>query len=233
MTFQHFGPRTVAALCAVLLAAPALAQGETPPPRDGHTAASQSAAHRAAEHQRIRRDREALRSQRQHDEAACYQRFAVEDCLRRVRAGVRDAESRLRQQEIELNDAERREKALERRRLIEEKQQGAASAPPPTSSHGTGLRTPPHAAKEGVATQREQEAAQRAQEQRNRIQQQTQGQAARAAEKEQRAAEARERHARTLQAAQERRARVEKSRAEAQASGRPPAAPLPTASDAR
>jgi colicin import membrane protein len=219
-----------AALYAGLLLAPAFAQsaGADSGPIGQRTAA----AHRTAEHERIRREREALQAQQKLDESACYQRFAVEDCLRRVRAGVRDAETRLRAQEIELNDAERKEKAAERLRIIEEKQQ-AAPVPVPAASDGAILRNAPKAAKGDGGTLRDREAAQRAQEQRSRVQKQTQEQAARATENAQRAAEARERHARTLEAAQERRARVEKARADAAAQGRVPAAPLPTASAAR
>lgn len=226
---------SAAALCAWLLAMPAFSQA-VPNGTEvrGPTAAitSVAAAQRTAEHERIQREREALRSRRQQDESACYQRFAVEDCLRRVRSGVRDAEARLRAREIELNDAERKEKAAERLKIIEERQQ-VAPAPLPASSDGTVLRGPRGGTKADAATQREQDAARRAQEQRSRVQQQTQEQATRASATAQRAAEARERHARTLQAAQERKARVEKARADAEAQGRVPAAPLPAASAAR
>lgn len=236
MTPKPFIVRAAAALCTWLVAAPAFSQA-APSNKEPHeppaaTAAAAAAQQRTAEHERIRREREALRVQRQQDESACYQRFAVEDCLRRVRAGVRDAEARLRMQEIELNDAERKEKAAERLKIIEERQR-AAPAPLPASSDAAVLRSNPRSTKGDMGTQRERDAAQRAQEQRSRVQKQTQEQAAHTTENARRAAEARERHARTLQAAQERRARVEKSRAEAQAQGRVPAAPLPSASATR
>ena len=70
-------------------------------------------------------------------------------------------------------------------------------------------------------------------QQRIKVQKQAQEQAARTSGNAERAAEARARHAQTLQAAQERRDRVEKSRAEAAAQGRVPAAPLPAGSAAR
>jgi len=195
-----------------------------------------------AEHERIRHEREALRAKQLQDEAACYQRFAVEDCLRKVRAGVRDAELRLRAREIELNDAERKEKAAERRKAIEEKQQqavppsGAASADgttPPAVLRNGGRAAPPQAPTATDAAQRDREAAQRAQEQRARVQNQAREAAARTAATNERAAQAREQHERALKAAQERRKRVEKSRAEAAARGHVPAAPLPPASAAR
>jgi colicin import membrane protein len=228
MTMQRFVAHA-ATLCACLLAAPASAQSMPPA---SEASGQQAAAHRTAEHERIRREREALQSQRKLDESACYQRFAVEDCLRRVRARVRDSETRLRAQEIELNDAERKEKAAERLKIIEDKQR-AAPLPVPGASDGAVLRNAPRAARGDGGTLRDREAAQRAQEQRTRVQKQSQEQAARATENAQRAAEARERHARTLEAAQERRARVEKARADAEAQGRVPAAPLPPASVAR
>jgi colicin import membrane protein len=236
MTHKPFAVHAAAALCTWLLAASvhaqAVASGKEPQDSPAATAAASAAAQRTVEHERIRREREALRIQRQQDESACYQRFAVEDCLRRVRAGVRDAEARLRLQEIELNDAERKEKAAERLKIIEERQR-AAPAPLPAASDGAALRSGPRSAKAEVGTQRDQDAAKRAQEQRSRAQKQNQEQATRTTENARRAAEARERHARTLQAAEERRARVEKSRAEAQAQGRVPAAPLPPASTVR
>lgn len=184
-------------------------------------------AHRKAEHQRIRHERDAIQSQRLKDEAVCYRQFAVEDCLKAVRAQVRVAEARLRAQEIDLNDAERKEKAADRLKSIEEKQRpvpaadAAAGGPP-----GATLRKPT-ADSQATKAQRDQAAQQRAQQQRSRAQKQEHEQAAHSAESADRAAQARSRHAETLRAAEERRARVEKAKAEAAAKGRAPAAPLP------
>lgn len=190
------------------------------------SALAAAAAHRKAEHERIRHEREALAAMRQKEEAACYKQFAVEDCLRSVRTKAREAGDRLRAQEVELNDAERREKAAERLRSIEEKQK---AVPPPASrgqgSDATVRKTPADPA--STKAQREHDAEQRAQLQRNRAQQHDSEQAARAAIQADRAAQARVRHAETLKAADERRARVEKSQADAAAKGHPPAAPLP------
>lgn len=47
-------------------------------------------------------------------EAACYARFAVNDCLRKVRAQQREARDLQRRKEIELNDIDRKEKAQKR-----------------------------------------------------------------------------------------------------------------------
>lgn len=217
---------------ACVLAAPAPAQSGAPAgvPQGSPQAA---AAQRKAEHDRIRHERDAIKARRQQDEAACYQRFSVEDCLRGVRAGARDAESRLRAQEIELNDAERKEKAAERLKSIEEKQRAVVpEGPSAGASAPDALLRKPHDP-QGMKSQRDQEAGQRAQQQRDRVQKQAEERAAHNATNAERAAQARERHAAALKAAQERRARIEKSQAEAAAQGRKPAAPLPAASAAR
>lgn len=218
---------------AFVFAGSAVAQPVASPDDVQEPGRQAAVAQRKAEHERIHRERDAVKAKRQRDEAACYQRFAVEDCLRGVRAGVREAEGRLRTQEIELNDAERREKAAERLKSIEEKQAGAAPARPSAggSSPDATLRKAPHEP-ESMKSQRDQEALHRAQQQRSRVQQQAQEQAARSSGSAQRAAQARSRHEQALKAAEERRARVEKSRAEAAAQGRKPAAPLPPASSA-
>lgn len=201
---------------------------------EGSSRTTAAAAHRKAEHERIRHEREAVKAQRTKDEAVCYQRFAVEDCLKGVRAQVRDAETRLRLQEIDLNDAERKEKAAERLKSIEEKQR-----PVPAGAAAVGgvpdavMRKPAAAHPQASQAQRDHDAQLRAQEQRSKIQKQAQEQKIRAAESADRAAQARARHADTLKGAEEHRARVEKSRADAAAQGRKPAAPLPPASAAR
>lgn len=224
MMQRAFFAATVLATVLVLPVAPVWAQAA-----DGTQDSAQAAAavHRKAEHERIRHEREALAAVRQKEEAACYKQFAVEDCLRSVRTKAREAGDRLRAQEVELNDAERREKAAERLRSIEEKQK----AVPPPASRGQGTdatvrKTPADPA--STKAQRDYDAEQRALLQRNRVQQHGSEQAARAAVQADRAAQARIRHAETLKAAEERRARVEKSQADAAAKGHPPAAPLPT-----
>lgn len=192
-----------------------------------------AAARRKAEHDRIRRERVAIGAQRTADEAQCYQRFAVEDCLKVVRARSREAESRLRAQEIELNDAERTEKAAARRRSIEEKQRSVpAAASPATDEPTAAVVRKPGQDPQAQKILRKQEAQLRARQQRNRAQAQAEEQAGRSAENAQRAAEARARQAQAIESAQQRRARVEKAQAEAAAKGRQPAAPLPAPSPA-
>lgn len=214
------------AVLAALLALPLTqvwAQAKGVAQDDG--AMTAAAVQRKAEHERIRHEREALAAGRQKDEAACYKLFAVEDCLRGVRAKAREAGDRLRAQEVELNDAERREKAAERLRSIEEKQQGVP-APASKGKGGDAVVRKAPADPVGTKAQRDHDAEQRAQMQRNRVQQQASEQATRAATSADRAAKARVRHAQALKAADERRARVEKSQADAAAQGRKPAAPL-------
>ncbi|MBU0826603.1 MAG: hypothetical protein KKE41_01760, partial [Gammaproteobacteria bacterium] len=190
-----------------------------------------SAALRKAEHERIQNERTAINAKRQHEEAACYQRFSVEDCLRGVRAKVRDAETRLRAQEIELNDAERKEKAAERLRSIEEKTKGVPPAAaqgviPGASVRGAPVVANPQTHKATLAQrERERDAERRAQDQRDRVQTQASEQATRNGQNADRAAKARARQAQVIKEAEERRARVKKSQADAAAAGRKPAAP--------
>lgn len=55
------------------------------------------------------------------ESAACYQRFAVTDCLNKVKTRHYAVMSVLRRQEVSLNDAERQLKAAEQLSRIEEK----------------------------------------------------------------------------------------------------------------
>jgi len=202
--------------------APATAEAKS----GAHTAA---AAHRKAEHDRIRHEREAVKAQRVKDEAACYKLFAAEDCLKTVRAQVRDTETRLRAQEIELNDAERKEKAADRLKSIEEKQRPVPANTPKGTGPDAVLRNKPAADPQATKAQRDHDAELRAQQQRSNAQKHAQEQQTRAAENAVRASQSRAKHAEALQAADERRARVEKAQADAAAQGRKPAAPLPAA----
>lgn len=72
---------------------------------------------------RIKDEQAQIRSRAATEEAACYQRFAVNDCLQAVRARQRQALGELRREEVALNDAERRKKSEERRRRLEEKEE--------------------------------------------------------------------------------------------------------------
>lgn len=65
------------------------------------------------------RAREEARFAQQH--AACYARFAVNDCILKARAQLRTVLDELRRQEVVLNDAQRKRKALQQLERIKEK----------------------------------------------------------------------------------------------------------------
>ena len=55
------------------------------------------------------------------EETACYEKFAVNNCLEKANARLRDAMAELRRQEILLNDEERKTKGAQQLRKTEEK----------------------------------------------------------------------------------------------------------------
>ena len=63
------------------------------------------------ERSRIGQERAREEARSRKEDAACYARFAVTDCLREVRLRRREVMDRLRRQEVAVNDAERRQKA--------------------------------------------------------------------------------------------------------------------------
>lgn len=79
----------------------------------------------SAERARIEADRAKAQALFEKDEANCYQRFAVNDCLREVRVRRRATLEELRRQEIVLNDADRKKRAAEQARRAG----GKSSAP--------------------------------------------------------------------------------------------------------
>ena len=66
-----------------------------------------------AQRARILLERKAIEAQFATDEVACYQRFAVSDCLTQLRRDKRNAVSDLRRQEVLLNLADARAKGAE------------------------------------------------------------------------------------------------------------------------
>lgn len=76
----------------------------------------------ARERERIAAERDQALQRYGGEEADCYQRFAVNDCLRDVRRQRRVALEELRRQEIILNDAQRAAVAAEQQRRIEQRQ---------------------------------------------------------------------------------------------------------------
>jgi colicin import membrane protein len=74
-----------------------------------------------AEHSRIQTERARQATRYEQEEAACYARFAVTDCLRKVHVRRRESLADLRRQEILLNEAERKRKTLEQMKRLQEK----------------------------------------------------------------------------------------------------------------
>ena len=134
-----FLPHLLAAVVAVSATA-ALAQPAPVAPLPEEDAARAAALQhrkeqRDAERHDIEQQRRALAERQKPLEAACYQKFAVEDCLSKLRSQAREQEKPLRERELRLNDAERREKTEERLRSIDQKmkeprQQPAIQATP-------------------------------------------------------------------------------------------------------
>lgn len=75
----------------------------------------------SAQRQRIAQGRAAARQRYRDDELACWQRFAVNDCLRDARLQRRGALDALRRDEQVVNAAERERRTGERLRAIEDK----------------------------------------------------------------------------------------------------------------
>lgn len=193
----------------------AWAHAQTPPgaavaPPDGD---------RAAQRHAIERERAAVASTLQQAETACYQRFAVEDCLRGARRTARTARAHLAQREVALEEAERRERAAQRLGDIAERQSAQPLPVPPAANR---------AAVRPLAGEREQQAHERArqQQEKNAAHQAQQAEQLRA--REAGAVEARRQFADKQKAAAARQARVRQLQADKAAAGSP-AAPLPSA----
>lgn len=99
----------------MLLAASANAQQDNPP-GDGSGGLSS-----ALERARIQGDRDRLEERFAKAQAACYLKFAVNDCLGDARLIRREAVADLRRQEISLNAAEAKRRGAQQLSRIEEK----------------------------------------------------------------------------------------------------------------
>jgi colicin import membrane protein len=84
-------------------------------------AAAQAPGDVAAARERISAARSQAEAEFKVQEKACYQRFAVNDCLQAARTQRRTGLAELRREEIALNDAERQRKAAERLKSQEER----------------------------------------------------------------------------------------------------------------
>lgn len=186
-----------------------------------------SPAEDARQRTQIQSEREAAAQQKQQAEALCYQRFAVEDCLQQVRRKHRQQESRLRKQEVRLNEARRLARNAERQKALAASQAEVAhqSAPPVhTQLRKSGCEVPDcqDALRAREAQARERAQAQAAQRQAHEAQAQ-QRQTAR----ERQAATARERQRRLEAEVEVQRSRRAQAQAQSAAQGKKPAAPLP------
>lgn len=104
--------KTFLFLLASMLGAAASGQVEANP-------AASAAADR--ERELISRERIALEARFDAEEAACYKKFAVNNCLGAIKPRRREAMVALRQREVALNDQKRREAAADQIRKTEEK----------------------------------------------------------------------------------------------------------------
>ena len=190
-----------------------------PLPENAHLAVVQE---RAKARARIHAQRQSTEAAFQQGQAACYQRFAVEDCLNVERGRARKAHALLSQQEAALDGAERRERAAQRLQGI------ASRTPAPAAPAGTdpasGARNPDISV-DALQQERAFEARQRAE----RLQQKQQLHQAQVAEQvAQRAAaaeKARQRLEEKRAAAERRRARAEQAQQDRAAAGyKPPPA---------
>ena len=133
---------------SVQAAQPVPAADAAPSPQE----LQQRAQQRAQERQDILHTRSQIDARRVEGEKACWQRFAVDNCLREVRAQAREQDTALRERELRINSEERQEKASERLRAIEQKQREKHAPAPMTSSTKQGaqpaVKTPAELARE-------------------------------------------------------------------------------------
>lgn len=73
------------------------------------------------EREQINAERAALEAKFDIEEAACYKKFAVNNCLNAIKLRRREAMTGLKQREVALNDQQRRERAADQLRKTEEK----------------------------------------------------------------------------------------------------------------
>lgn len=108
--------KLVSFFALLLIVAPAFSQ----PTDTGTGTGSPQPLDIEGERSRIQAERTREEALNVKEEVACYARFAVTNCLRQVRVHRREALDKLRRQELALNDAERKQKALEQMERIKE-----------------------------------------------------------------------------------------------------------------
>ncbi len=188
-----------------------------------------SQAQRDSARARIAAERQAIAQRLSQQEVACYQRFAVEDCLRKARTQARTEDNALRREELEINDAERREKSANRLRSIEKNMQEPRAKAPVDGKLRSSEAAPDATLSAGSSAA--QVSTQRAQQARERAQAQSQHQQSHAAEQARKQAMEAERRAaaRARYEAKQLRAQQRREQAKGEELSKPKAAPLPPA----
>ncbi len=194
----------------------------------GQTAGSAPDSALNAQREHISAGRARAQARYASEEAACYQKFAVNDCLNAAKAARREVLADLRRQEISLNDAERKQRGAQQLQRIEdksspEKRQQAASQRERAQEEHLG-RQQRAAEKFGDRAQKQAGESEKRRNYEGKQQAHLDKEAARASKASSAAAE-RSKYNEKLKDAQERKARREQDRAEAR---KPPASPLPT-----
>ena len=139
--------RTLSVLALGTLTLTAFAQPANAVNEQAHQAELQHGAQqRAKERQEIATQRAQIQQRKLEAEKECWQRFAVESCLRQVRSKAREQDTVLHERELQLNSAERQEKAAERLRTIEQKR-NEKRVPAPVNATSRSQESGAHPAK--------------------------------------------------------------------------------------
>lgn len=181
----------------------------------------------AAERERLTQERSAVDAKFKTEQTACYQRFAVEDCLRKIRRERRTADDSIKRQEADLNDIERKARGAAQLERLDKaaprKQDDPAVQEKARQSQSDREQRAVDHAKSREDTAAEAEANRRRFEDKQRAQVEEQAKAARLKAE---APEARARYDRKAEKAAEHRAETERRNAE-RTKPRSPSLPTP------
>lgn len=176
------------------------------------------------ERARIQHEIRATQQILRQEEIACYQRFAVEDCLRKARQSARQTQTDLRQQEAALDAADRRQRAVQRRQEIALRESAHAAEAAELAPATMRAKDAPRPQPVRVPQKPPRDDLGRDQQDKRKAHRANQAKAVSAQAAE--AAQARQLREKNKAAAAERRARLQQSQADDAAAGRVPAAPL-------
>lgn len=183
---------------------------------------------RDAERTQIQKQRTAIEQRLNKEEATCYKQFVVDSCLREARAKARAEDGELRGRELRINEAERREKAEERRKFISESEEAQRDKAEAGQAQIREANPEAQAAsREQTRQQRADEAQQRAQQQKSREAANAQEQAKRQSTQPSKVERARMQYEAKQRKAAERRSKHEKDMQDSEKLGKPTPAPLP------